>query len=157
MQLSSEINEALNYQCQHEMLNMWKYKILANYFEDLRLTKLAKKFYGQADEEYGHFSKIIDYLNTRVGGKYYPVEIEAPAMSISSPKDIGKIYMETEVGTTESLEEIADMIYEKKSFVDVPFILEMLNFQITEEDEADEFLKKISMVSDLVLFDAMWE
>jgi ferritin len=157
MKLSEELNEALNFQCSHELLNVWKYKVIASYFEDLRLTKIAKKFYDQADEEYEHFSKIVKYLNTRLGGKYYPVEVDKPNLVISSPREVGQIYLDTEVGTTHSLEEIADMIYENKSLMDVTFIQEMLHIQIIEEDEADEFLKKINLVTDMVLFDATLE
>ena len=45
-------------------------------------------------------------------------------------------------------------MHHSKSLVDVPFIQKMLEIQIEEEDDADEFKKKIDLVSDIVLFDA---
>lgn len=154
MNILETINEAISYQCSHEMLNMWKYKVIASYFEEKRLPKLAKKFYDQADEEYGHYSKMVEYLNTRMGGKYIPVEVDKPNIVINSYKEVGKLYLQTELETTESLHSIAELIYEEKSYIDVDFIQEFLKIQITEENEADEFMKKIELVTDIVLFDA---
>jgi ferritin len=157
LKLSIELNDYLNKQANHELANIAKYKQIASYFEDLRLLNLAKKFYLQADEEYNHFSKVIKYINSRIGGKYFPAELETIDLGISSPKDVGQIYLDTEVGTTEALEEISEYIYDSRSYIDVSFIQEMLLIQVEEEDSADEFMKKINMVSDIVLFDATLE
>ena len=157
MKLSENLNEVLNEQAGKEIFNQRKYMLLYSYFDALRLTNIAKMFLGQADEEYGHYKKIIEYLNTRLGGRHYPVEIEIPNLQINSPKECGQIFLDAELETTQSLEEIADMIYDSKSYIDVPFIQEMLGYQLIEEDEAEEFMLKINGVSDMVLFDATWE
>ena len=157
MKLSENLNEVLNEQAGKELFNQRKYTILYSYFDALRLTNIAKMFLSQADEEYGHYKKIIEYLNTRLGGRHYPVEIEVPNIQLGSPKDAGQIFLDAEIETTQSLEEIADMIYDSKSYIDVPFIQEMLGYQLIEEDEAEEFMLKINSVSDMVLFDATWE
>jgi len=157
VKLSENLNEVLNEQAGKELFNQRKYMVLYSYFDALRLTNIAKMFLSQADEEYGHYKKIIEYLNTRLGGRHYPVEIEIPNIQLGSPKDAGQIFLDAEVETTQSLEEIADMIYDSKSYIDVPFIHEMLRDQLVEEDEAEEFMLKINAVSDLVLFDAELE
>lgn len=154
MRLSPSLNDALNEQITHEITNSLKYKILASYYEDLRLSNIAKKFKGQAEEEFGHFTKIINYLNDRLGGKYIPVEITTPQIQFNSPQETAQFYLDTELGTTESLESIYELIQDEKSYIDVPFILEMLSIQVTEEIEADEFKSKLAQVHDLVLFDA---
>ena len=156
MKISESLNEAICLQCSHELTNMVKYKMIAGYFDDLQLKNLAKKFYAQADEEYEHYSQMIEYLNLRLGGKYIPSEIEAPIVNLGSLVDVANLYLETEISTTQSLQKIAEFIYSSTSYIDVAFIEKFLEIQITEEDEADEFYKKASKVGDIVLFDATY-
>lgn len=157
MKLSQEINDAINVQIQHEFLNMLKYKVIESYFQDMRLINLANRFKAQSNEEYEHASKFIDYLNKRIGGKVSIEEIPKPNLTINSVQDVANIYLETEQGTTESIESIYSLICEENSEMDRGFISEMLNIQVTEEDEADEFMKKVALVKDIVLFDATYE
>jgi len=156
MRLTEKLNLALNYQVAHEFLNMAKYKVLQSYFENLELDNLANKFKSQSEEEFGHATRIIDYLNARLGGKYISQDIESPDLNISSVSDLAKIYLETEVGTTESLEMIYELICEEKSFIDKDFITEMLKIQVIEEQEANKFLLKSSLTNDLVLLDMVF-
>ncbi len=155
--LSPEINEILNFQISHEMQNILKYKLIASFYEDKQLKNIASKFHIQAEEEFSHFNKIIDYINTRLGGKYIPIEIITPIATFNSFEETGEYYLDVEVKTTESLEKIAEVIYDTNSFMDYDFINEMLKIQITEEDEADEFLCQIKLVRDIVLFDKSME
>lgn len=157
MKISESLNEIICLQCKHELLNMIKYKIIASYFEDLRLKNLAKKFYSQADEEYGHYSQMIEYLNDRLGGKYRPVELDVPEINLNSINEVAELYLSTEIETTKSLQSIAEFIYSENSYIDVEFIQKFLTIQIAEEDEADEFMKKSFAVKDLVLFDSTLE
>lgn len=157
MRLSPELNEVLNLQIQHEFLNMLKYKQIESYFEDLRLKNLAKIFHDQADEEYGHATKFIDYLNSRVGGRVEIKEIPSPALIIDSLVDVARLYFITEEETTASIENILSLVESSNSYIDRPFIEEMLAIQVIEEDEADEFLKKSTMVKDLLIYDATLE
>jgi len=154
MRLSPDLNSFFCEQAKHELNNVTIYKSVTSFFEDLRLTNIAEKFRKQAAEEYEHYTKVIDYINDRVGGKYIPVDSELPTVIITSPQQAAQLYLDTEIGTTESLEAIADIIEESKSYIDRPFINEMLFIQIEEEKGADEFLQKVSMVKDFVLFDA---
>lgn len=157
MKISESLNEIICLQCKHELLNMIKYKTIASYFENLRLKNLAKKFYKQSDEEYGHYSQMVEYLNIRLGGKYKPVELDIPEINLNSITEAAELYLSTEIETTKSLQGIAEFIYSENLYLDVDFIQKFLTIQIAEEDEADEFMKKSSLVKDLVLFDATFE
>lgn len=157
MRLLPEINDAFCEQALIELTNVIKYKIISSYFEDLRLGKLAKKFKDQADEEYGHYTKVIDYINDRLGGKYIPVEVITPTITLNSPIEAARLYLETEISTTMSLESIANLIEDLNSYIDRPFIDEMLGIQIEEERNADDFIKQVSLVHDIVLFDKMMD
>ena len=155
MKLSPEINSLYCEQANMELGNVQKYKLISSFFENKRLPNLAKKFKEQASEEYGHYTKVMDYINDRLGGTYIPVEGITPENTFSSVLDVAKFYLETEIETTNSLESIAEVIEDNKSYIDRPFIDEMLAMQVEEEKSADEFYQQISNVSDIVLYDYM--
>jgi ferritin len=155
--LRQEINDAIVMQIQHEFRNMLIYKQLESYFEDLQLKNLAKRFKDQADEEYGHATKFIDYLNSRIGGKVTIQDVPSPDVQANTILDVANLYVTVEQQTTDNIEDLYELIVSCKSYMDIPFIQEMLAIQVTEEDEADAFIKRVAMVKDIVLFDATFE
>jgi len=157
MKLSQELNDALNNQIMHELLNQNKYLQIASYFEDLQLKNLANYFRDQADGEYNHSKLFIQHINDRIGGKVTIDSVDSPSLQISSINDVGNIFVETEEGTTEAIEELYNFALENKSFIDLPFLLSMLQEQVEEEDSALSFKLKSSMTNDLVLFDATFK
>lgn len=157
MKLSESLNAALNQQILHELKNQNIYLQLASYFEDLQLKNLANYFKKQSEDEYGHAKKFIQYINDRTGGKVTIGEVDSPNLTVSSIEDVGNIYITTEESTTESIEAIMELVLDEKSYIDMGFIQEMLDEQVSEEDEANEFALKLKIVKDLVLFDAIFE
>lgn len=157
MKLSQELNDALNEQITHELLNSNSYAQLESYFEDLQLKNLATYFRNQSLHEKEHANKFIKYINDRTGGKVSIGEVPSPILVLNSIEDVANEYIRIEESTTESIEEIYNLAFDNKSFVDLPFLSEMLHEQVEEEDSAQEFALKIRMVKDLVLFDATFE
>ena len=84
-------------------------------------------------------------------------EAPAPNLGDLSPSGIGELYVKREEATTESIESIYDLADSERSYVDLPFILEMLKEQVSEEDEASEFSMKAKNVKDFVLWDASFK
>lgn len=153
MKLKPSINNALCQQVSVELENSQKYQVLGSYFDDLQLTHIANLFYEEAKGEQGHANMIIKYINDRTDGKYVPVDIETPNLNITSIQEAGRIYLETEIETTNALEAIADLICEEKSYLDFVFIQKMLDMQIEEEKDANELMLQLSKVSDVVIYD----
>jgi ferritin len=154
LKISDNLNKLINSQIAHELLNRMKYIQIYSHFEDLQLLKLSKKFKDQADEELGHSQQLIDYLNERLGGKVSVSEIPASDLQLVTLQDVANAYMETELLTTEMIQEIMEAVEVEKSYIDRKFVEEFLHQQIKEEDEADEFMKKTMLVKDILLFDA---
>jgi ferritin len=154
MQLSPSMNEALNQQVIHEYTNQLIYAQIESHFEDLQLTKIAKYFRERSAEEKTHADKFIEHINARTGGKVVLSEVPSPALEIRDVSSVGDVYVQTEEGTTASIESIYELALDEKSFIDLHFILEMLQEQVSEEDEASEFALKAKNVKDLVLWDA---
>ena len=157
MKLSESLNSALNEQVLHELRNQNIYLQIASFFEDLQLRNLAEYFYEQSNHEKSHADKFIKYINSRTGGKVSIGEVDHPNLNLSSKEDVADVYVSTEEGTTESIEEIMDLVLEDKSYIDMSFIQDMLQEQVEEEDAASEFALKLKMCNDLVLFDATFK
>lgn len=157
MNLSASLNDALNNQIIHEYKNQLIYSQLESHFEDLQLTKIASYFKKQAQEEKSHADKFIAHINSRTGGKVTIGEVSAPDLQISDISSIGDLFVSTEEGTTESIESLYELANEDGSYIDCPFLLEMLQEQVQEEDSANEFSLKAKNVKDLILWDASFE
>lgn len=154
MKLSQSLNDALNQQVLKEYQNQLIYKQIQSYFEDLQLKKLADYFAHQALDENSHASKFIDHINDRTGGKVSLGEVDFPQLSLGDVNSVGDVYIQVEESTSESIEELYDLALSEKSYMDLGFLEEMLNEQVSEENEAQEFATKLRNVKDLVLFDA---
>jgi ferritin len=158
MNLTTSLNEVFNEQIVKEYSNVLAYAQLQSFFEDKQLTKIAKYFGERSDEEKTHANKFMAHINARTGGKVTIGEVPAPDFGNEmTPAEIGDLYVQREEDTTESIEAIYELADSEKSFIDLPFILEMLDEQVSEEDEANEFSLKAKDVKDLVLWDASFE
>lgn len=151
--LSNSLNDALCQEVVKEFSNQLAYSQIESYFEDLQLKKLSAYFRKQSEEEKVHANRFIQYINDRTGGSVSIGDVPAPEIKTGN-FEIADLYIQIEESTTESIESLYELAQELKSYVDLPFILEMLSEQVKEEDEAQEFALKIRNVKDLVLFDA---
>lgn len=157
MKFSQELNDILNLQIMHELKNSNIYSQIESYFEDIQLKNLAEFFRKQSLQEKDHANKFINYVNSRTGGKVTITDIENPNLDLKSVVNVADAFVFTEELTTEKIEEILNLVLESKSYIDQPFISEMLLEQVEEEDSANAFSLKIKNVKDIVLFDAIFE
>lgn len=155
MKLSQEINDSINAQIVHELRNQNTYMQIACAFENKQLKNIAKYFMDASTHEGDHAKMFIKHLNDRAGGKVEIKEIPAP-MDIPEELDqIGFLYVSLEEDTTENIESILDLVREKSSYIDEPFILHMLAEQVEEEDSANHFNELFINCKNWVMFDAM--
>jgi len=157
MNISASLNDIFNQQIIHEYRNQLIYTQIESLFEALQLKNIAKYFHEQSEHEKEHGDMIVQYLNDRTGGKVNIGEVDAPEISEFDLENIASMYVSVEEGTTESLESIYEFALENKSFIDLPFLSDMLKEQVEEEDSANVFALNIKMVKDLVLFDKSFE
>jgi len=153
MELSPGLNEALNQQILMEMHNQLVYMQISSHFEDLQLKNLAKYFEEQAKQEGEHAYKFMNYVNDRAGGKVSLGTVNMEALSFSTLEEVAKKYILAEEETTQSIEEIYDLAFFEKSYIDLGFIQEMLIEQVEEEDAAQNFGANLLGTNDIVLFD----
>jgi ferritin len=154
MKLSERLNEVINQQIIHELKNANTYLQIASYFENVQLKNIAKFFYGEAKGEFKHANLFIKHLNERTGGEVYILDVPKPEIDLSSFTGVADSYIKTEEKTTILIENIYRIAFQEGSFIDLPFISELLAEQIEEENLANEFALRLKMVKDIVLFDA---
>ena len=154
MRFTQELNDAFCQQILKELGNVSNYMQIHSYFEDLQLTNLSKFFLDRSNEEKTHADKFMKHINDRFGGRVTIGEVNEPNLNLSDPNMVGQEYQRLEQETTESIESIYELAFDQKSYMDLPFLLDMLLEQVSEEDESQKFAMNIAMVKDWVLFDA---
>ena len=157
MKLTQSLNDALNQQIVKEYSNVLVYAQIQSFFENMQLTNLAKYFGERSDEEKTHANKFMAHLNARTGGNVTIGQVPAPELGSLDASAIGQLYVQREEDTTESIESICDLVYDEKCYIDLPFVLSMLDEQVSEEDEANQFAMQAENVKDLVLWNASFE
>jgi ferritin len=157
MKLSNELNDALCLQIVHELTNVSKYMQIASYFENLQLKKIADYFKAQSNQEKEHADKFMNHINDRTGGIVNIGEIPEPKLGLTDVFSVADAFVRTEEDTTASIEDLYDMAFSEKSYIDLPFLSTMLDEQVEEEDSATHFSARIKSVKDLVLFDSTFE
>jgi ferritin len=157
MKLSQSFNDALNQQILIELGNQNKYMQLQSYFESLQLKNLASYFKKQADGEKDHANLFMDHVNNRNGGKVVLGEVISPMVEFLSLEHVSDYYVAIERDTTESIEDLYELAFYEKSYIDLPFLNSMLSEQVEEEDISLKFAMNLRMVKDIVLFDATFE
>ena len=155
MRLSESLNNAFSEQVTHEMRNVLIYREMQSYLENLQLVNLAKYFENQADHENYHAKMIIDYVNSRIGGAIVIKSIDAPN-TFSSTDDLVDSYVKAEEDTTKAFEDIYRLASDTNSYIDLPFLLGMLNEQVEEEDSALRLSVQMKNVKDIYLFDVTY-
>lgn len=103
--ISDTLKESLSLQFGHEVLNSHIYLYIANFLHGKGLSNLAKHFEGQYREEQSHAMTIYKLL-TDLGATFDIPSIPQCDMVINSIKDITVAYLDREILTTESLNDL---------------------------------------------------
>lgn len=148
--ISEQVRESLILQLATEKYNANLYLSIAANLKGRGLDNLAKIFEEQHGEEESHalmFYKILTDLNE----SFTVPQIDECVFSIVSMKDIGDLYLSREIETTNSLKEIRTLAADENNggcpVVEV-FVIDMLEKQQSELEEATTFSDKCSIVGD---------
>jgi ferritin len=142
--ISDATKTALVEQIGAEKFNASIYLYLASFLNGKGLSKLAKFFENQHNEEQEH-SLIIYKLLVDLGETFEIPEINACNMPINTIGDIANLFLQREIETTNSLKAIKELATEQGeggcSVVEVAMI-DMIKKQQSELDEATSFYDK---------------
>ena len=132
--LASSLYEQLS----HERYNASLYLFIAGDLKNRGFDNLAKHFEEQHDEEISH-SLIIYNLLTDLNAPVKILEINEVSLSINNIMDIATAYLEREILTTQSLNEIKKQAIEEENCVVEECMRGMIVKQQAEYEEATGF------------------
>ena len=154
--ISFELNEILVQQMCHERYNAALYLFIAGYLKNKGLDKLASKFESQYDEENSHNKMIYDFL-VDMNSPISMDSVDSTDFSINSIMDIAEAYLNREVLTTTSLNEIKNMCISENNGVAEEFLRQMVNQQRAELEEATTFYDQAELCGNDWKFVFLWD
>ena len=154
--ISDNIVESLQWQLTHEKYNANLYLYICGYLKNKGLENLASHFMQQHDEETEH-SKIIFELLTDLNCNVIMNQIDEINIPFNSILDVATAYLNREMLTTESLNDIKNQSINENNPVVEERIREMIKLQQNEYAEASDFNDKAEITGGDWKFVLMWD
>jgi ferritin len=140
MEISDDLQDALNDQLNFELYSGYIYLSMAAYLEDKNLNGMAHWMKAQAAEEYEHAMRFWTHIADR-GGRVILKEIEAPDKEWDSPLDAFITAYKHEKIVTERIFKIGKLAEKLGDKSAIP----MLNWFYEEQIEEEEQTKRIAL------------
>lgn len=154
--INDELASSICEQLGHEKFNANLYLYIAGFLKNKGFDNLAKHFEEQHDEETNH-SKMIYGLLTDLNSEVIVPEIDDPTFPINSILDVAKAYLDREILTTESLNEIKKQAIEDDNCIVEEFVRGMITLQQNELSEATDFDDKAQIIGEDWKWVLMWD
>jgi ferritin len=137
--ISTTLTSAICEQIGHEMLNASIYLHICGFLRNKGLNKIAEHFEGQHTEEISHSKMFFDLL-TDLNAPVTLPEVSGVNTSYLTIMDIATIYLDREVLTTNSINQIKNLAVEENNPVVEEMLREMIRLQRKEYEEATSFM-----------------
>jgi ferritin len=145
--ISQNMVNALNKQINAEMYSAYLYIAMAADFEDKNLPGFAHWMYTQAQEEFGHATRIYNYVLEQQGRAKLEA-IDAPPSEWATPVETFEAVYTHEQHVTSLINNLAALAMEEKDFATSIFLQWFITEQVEEESNASTLLAKLKMVGD---------
>ncbi len=130
MQISKAMADLMSAQVGNELGASNQYLQIATYFEGESLSKLAKFFYDQSEEEREHALKFVHFL-MEVGAELSIATIPATETDIGTAEKAFEMSLAWEQEVTRQIHDMVDLAIEEKDYASQAF----LQFFVTEQVE----------------------
>ena len=159
--ISQAIQESLCEQISAERYNASLYLYIFSVLKNKGLDNLAKHFEEQAIEENGHAKKIIDFMTDLNSDVTINMVKEVEPLSEGfTIINIADLYLNREIDTTESLDEIKKLCLSESNPVAEEFLRTMILEQRKEYEEATTWKDKAALTdgnwSTVLLWDSSY-
>jgi ferritin len=134
MEISKELQDAINDQINFELYSGYIYLSMAAYFESMNLTGMAHWMKIQAGEEYKHAMRFWTHIIDR-GGQVILTDIKGPANEWNSPVAAWKNAYEHEKIVTERIFKIGKLAEKLSDKSAIPLLNWFYNEQVEEEEQ----------------------
>ena len=116
--INSKVEEAVNKQIHAEFFSFYLYLSMSSYFTTIHMDGFSHWFHVQAQEEYSHAMKLVDYLNER-GGTVRLEALDAPQVEWPSPADAVEAALKHEQYITGRINSLLDLAGQEKDHATV--------------------------------------
>lgn len=139
--MSDNLRNALCQQISHEKYNSNLYMYICGFLRNKGLDNLAKHFEEQHNEEFEHSIEFFNLLTDLNADVIIP-EIDEIDFPIAVIHDIAMVYLDREILTTTSINEIKKMAISEDCPVVEEKMRDMISKQQVEYEEATSFMDK---------------
>jgi ferritin len=147
MEISKELQDAINDQLNFELYSGYIYLSMAAYFESINLNGMAHWMKIQAGEEYEHAIRFWTHISDR-GGRVVLTEIKAPATEWDSPLAAWENAYEHEKIVTERIFKIGKLAEKLGDKSAIPMLNWFYDEQVEEEEQTSRIADLLKQVGD---------
>ncbi len=144
MDISTELEKALNEQIGIEFSASYAYLSMAAYFERNAFDGFAKWMHLQSEEERLHAMKFYQYLIDRGGVARIP-SIPAPDWDFESVIKVFEASLEQERDVTRHIYGLYKIAQDESDFATVSFLKWFVDEQVEEEKNVSDMIDKLKM------------
>ncbi len=144
---SKSVQDAINEQINNEFSASYIYLAMSAYCEQENFTGCSKWLRLQSQEEYGHGTRLLDFLLARDGA----VKLKAIAEPNVQYKSIAAVFeqaLKQEQETTAEIDQLYDLSHKEKAFAALVELQWFITEQVEEEKTAREIVAKFHLCKD---------
>jgi ferritin len=147
MELSKEMQDALNEQIKEELASAYIYLSMAAYCESINLPGFAHWMRVQTNEEMEHAMKFYGYIHDR-GGRVVLQAIPQPPIEFNGPTHVFEKTLAHEQYITGRIHNLYGMAVEEKDYASLSVLQWFVDEQVEEEQSATQILEVLKMIGD---------
>ena len=147
MEISKELQDAINDQLNFELYSGYIYLSMAAYFESINLNGMAHWMKIQAGEEYEHAMRFWTHISDR-GGRVVLTEIKAPETEWDSPLAAWETAYEHEKIVTERIFKIGKLAEKLGDKSAIPMLNWFYDEQVEEEEQTSHIADLLKQIGD---------
>lgn len=147
MNLSTNVEKALNDQITLELASAYAYLGMAAYFESTPFNGFAAWMKKQSTEEIEHAAKIFEYVSERAG-RISLGALPAPKSDYQSPLDTFRASLAHEQKVSASILAIYELAGNEKDFATQSFLKWFLDEQVEEEKSVGDMVAMLEAIGD---------
>ena len=140
MQLSDDLNSAMNAQVGHELAASAQYIAIAAHFDVQALSRLATFFYRQAEEEREHAMKFVHFIVDSGGSLEIPT-VPAPTPRFASAAEAVALAVASEERVTRQIYALVEQAQKDADFIAQRFLDWFVNEQFEEMSTMGDLLQ----------------
>lgn len=143
--MSDGLCAGISEQIGHEIYNANLYLFICGFLRNKGLDNIAKHFEGQQQEELAHAKEFFNLLTDMNADVVIP-EIGGINVEINSIHDVAKLYLEREILTTQSIQELRIFAMGENNPIVEEKMRNMIGKQQHEYAEATTFMDKAELM-----------